>query len=127
MNHHLLRLLAHPLLQVLSFCIILVGSPYFGGPYLYFILGSVKEGYLYGILGIIGITLALLSLWIKAKRWTQLLSLILMLSSISVFFFSSSWQNATITLLNLPALFTLILFLFVSVAVSIKIFRWKNS
>lgn len=126
MKNQLIRILSFPLVQILSFCIILVGSPYFGGPYLYFVFGSFKEGYAYGILGMIGIVLTLISLFIKARGYMQVAGLIIMIASLVVFFFASSWKNAKVTLLNLTALATLVLFMVVCAAVYIKIFRWKN-
>ena len=127
MKNPLLRLLSYPLVQVLSFCIILVGSPYFGGPYLFFVLGSFAEGYAFGIMGIIGIAIAVISLFIPARGYMQTSSVLVMLCSLAFFFFSSTWENATITLFNLPAILTLFLFIVVSIAVFIKALKWKNS
>lgn len=126
MKTQLTTILTHPVIQILSFSIILVGSPYFGGPFAYFVLGSFKEGYLFGILGVAGMLLTLVSLFLKAKGYMQMGGLLLMLSSLAIFFFSSTWENATITILNALALSTLLLFVMIAVLVTIKTWRWKS-
>lgn len=126
MKNQLIAILTHPVIQILSFSIILVGSPYFGGPFAYFVFGSFKEGYLFGILGIVGMLLTLVSLFLKAKGYIQMGGLLLMLSSLAIFFFSSTWTNAAITLTNTIALITLLLFILVGMLITLKWTVWKN-
>lgn len=126
MNFRLTQLFAHPLMQGLSFSIILVGSPYFGGPYLIFVCGSFMEGYLFGILGIIGIVLTLVSLRVNFQSHMQIAGLLSMLASLAVFFLSSkNGQNAS-TMQELVPLVTLALFVVVCICVIRKLLTWKN-
>lgn len=120
MKKTLVNFLSYPLTQVLSFCIILVGSPYFGGPYLFFVYGSFKEAYVYGILGMLGIVVTLVSLFAPVRGYMQVAGNMLMILSLAVFFFSSTWTNATVTLYSIPALMTLLLFVLISILVAYR-------
>lgn len=113
-----MQVLSHPLLQVISFSIILVGSPYFGGPYIFFIYRALLEGYTFAIIGIIAILVTLLSLFLPAKGYIQLGGLSLMIASLVVFFLSSkNFMNAS-TLRELIPLLTFLFFVVVVVFVS---------
>jgi hypothetical protein len=126
MKNKLANILSHPIIQVISFSIILVGSPYFGGPYLYFLSGSLKEGYAFGIIGMAGIALTLISMVLKARGYMQVVGLLLMILSLSIFFFSSTWTNAAVTILNIPALVTLLLFVLVSLLVTYRTIQTQH-
>lgn len=126
MKNILLNILSHPIAQIISFSIILVGSPYFGGPYLYFVVGSFKEGYVYGILGVIGIVVTLISLFMKAKGYMQVIGLLLMILSLAIFFFSSTWTNAVVTILNVAGLATLLLFVAICILVPLRFFKMET-
>src|SRR6478752_372452 len=89
MENTLTRILSHQLIQVLSFSVILVGSPYFGGPYLFFVLGSFLEGYVFGILGVVGVLMTLISLKFFLQKYLQIGGLLFMIASLAVFFLSS--------------------------------------
>jgi hypothetical protein len=115
-----MQVLSHPLLQVISFSIILVGSQYFGGPYIFFIYRALLEGYTFAIIGIISILVTLLSLFLPAKGYMQLGGLLLMIASLAVFFLSSqNFMNAS-TLRELIPLLTFLFFIVVVVFVSKK-------
>lgn len=115
-----MQVLSNPLLQVISFSIILVGSPYFGGPYIFFIYRALLEGYTFAIIGIIAILVTLVSLFLPAKGYIQLAGLALMIASLAVFFLSSqNFTNAS-TLRELIPLLTFLLFVVVVVLVSKK-------
>lgn len=120
MKNTLLNVLSYPLTQVLSFCIILVGSPYFGGPYLFFVYGSFKEAFAYGILGMLGIAVTLVSLFAPVRGYMQVAGNMLMILSLAIFFFSSTWTNAAVTLYSIPALMTLLLFVLISIVVAYR-------
>jgi len=115
-----MQVLSHPLLQVISFSIILVGSPYFGGPYIFFIYRALLEGYTFAIIGTIAILVTLLSLILPAKGYIQLGGLLLMIASLAVFFLSSqNFMNAS-TLREMIPLLTLLFFVVVVAFVSKK-------
>ncbi|MES2328766.1 MAG: hypothetical protein V4539_04125 [Bacteroidota bacterium] len=128
MKNPLINFFANPITQVISFSIVLVGSPIFGGPYLYFVIGAGTHGVLYGMLGIAGIILTLLSLAVKAKGFVQVAGLLLMLFSLCVLFYNDPPENREITFGNVAAIATVCLFVLACVAVIIKTFqKWKNS
>jgi hypothetical protein len=115
-----MQVLSHPLLQVISFSIILVGSPYFGGPYIFFIYRALLESYPFAIIGTIAILVTLLSLILPAKGYIQLGGLLLMIASLVVFFLSSqNFMNAS-TLREIIPLLTLLFFVVVVAFVSKK-------
>lgn len=119
-------LLTHPLIQAISFCILLVGSPDFGGPYGFFVYHSALEGYTYGVTGILAIVVTLVSLAVKSKTSVrmQLAGIALMLLSLGIFFFSSyQFINAS-TFHDIVPLLTLLLFLTVLVLVIEK--GWQS-
>ncbi len=121
-----MQVLSHPLLQVISFSIILVGSPYFGGPYIFFIYRALLEGYTFAIIGIIAILVTLLSLFLPAKGYMQLGGLALMIASLAVFFLSSQNFMNTSTLRELIPLLTFLFFVAVAAFVSKKIITLIN-
>ncbi len=121
-----MEVLSHPLLQVISFSIILVGSPYFGGPYIFFIYRALLEGYTFAIIGIVAILVTLVSLFLPAKGYMQLGGLLLMIASLAVFFLSSqNFMNAS-TLRELIPLLTFLFFIIVIAFVSRKIITLIN-
>jgi hypothetical protein len=86
----ILKILAHPLTQLFSFCIVLVGSTSFGGPYVYFLYHGVQELLAYAIFGWMGIALTLSAL--MAGGWgmavLQFIGLCVMVVSLVVFVLS---------------------------------------
>lgn len=118
-----LHFLSHPLMQVFSFAIILVASPYFGGPFGYFVYRSFLEGYLYGITGMIAIAISLLSMMraLPYRNGIQFSGLVLMVVSLLIFAVKGRGMNLVSFRHALP-LFTLLLFLIVAAAVCRKTF-----
>lgn len=117
----LVKILSHPLAQCLSFCFILTGSPYFGGPYVYFLYHAVQEKLLYAVTGWAGITCTLLSLLPGLRRQLQLAGLGLMAGSLLLLAFSSQGFMAIYAWTDLvPALSLL---LFISIAATV-VWRW---
>ena len=114
-----LQILSHPVSQVISFCMVLVGSPYFGGPFGFFIYHSALEGFAYGLIGILAVVVTLTAVFVKNKlgSYIQFGGLLLMLISMGIFFFSSQhFINADTFSQALPLL-TLLLFLIVIILV----------
>lgn len=117
-----LQILSHSVTQVISFCMVLVGSPYFGGPFGFFIYHSALEGYAYGVIGILAVVATLMAVFVKNKlgSYIQFGGLLLMVLSLGIFFFSSQhFINANTFHEALPLL-TLLLFLVVVVFVARK-------
>lgn len=106
------KILSHPLLQLIAFCIILVGSPYFGGPYVYFLYHAVREALPYAIIGWIGIAITISGLFFRSKRENvlQFIGAAIMVVSLLVFFFSSENFMNMYAFKEVLPLMTLLLF-----------------
>ncbi|MBN8837164.1 MAG: hypothetical protein J0I09_07895 [Sphingobacteriia bacterium] len=123
----IIQWLSHPLMQIISFCFLLVGSPYFGGPFIFFLYHAFFEAYAYALIGMVAIVVTLVSLFIPAKGYLQLTGLILMVASLLVFFFSSQhFMNASVFREGAPLL-TLVLFVMISIFVVKKIIGIQQS
>lgn len=120
----LIQIFSSPVVQIITFCIILVGSAEFGGPYGFFLYRAVQEGYLYAIAGIIGILITALSFSNNSRNSViQFSGLVLMVLSLLIFFFSSEdFMNMYVFKQVLP-LVTLLLFIMVVVAVTSKFLK----
>lgn len=122
----IISLLSHSIAQVVSFSILLVGSPYFGGPYIFFLYHAFPEGYTFAITGIIGIVVTLISLFIKAGGYMQLLGAILMTVSLVIFFFSPRGTINASTFYDVVPIITLVLLATVLVMVFRKTLQQIN-
>jgi hypothetical protein len=116
------NIFAHPLLQLVSFSILLVGSAYFGGPYIYFLFHAAQEGYIYGIIGALAIIVTIVAIF-YSNRYVQVAGLALMVLSLMVFFIGGKLSNAY-TFHQIVPFLTLALFIGVSVAISLKFVRY---
>ena len=99
-------------MQLFSFCIILVGSAYFGGPYIWFLFHAVQEAYLYAIIGWMGVVITFVGVFMRGRGMAvmQFIGLVLMLLSLLVFFFSAeNFMNIYVYRQVVPLL-TLVLF-----------------
>lgn len=122
----LLKILSHPLAQCLSFCLILTGSPYFGGPYIYFLYHAVQEGLPYALTGWAGIMCTLAALpFPRIGRWLQFAGLGLMILSLVLLAFGSQHFMAIYAWLELLPALTVLLFTVVAVAVTGSFIRRK--
>jgi len=113
------KIFSHPLLQLLSFSIILVGSAYFGGPYIWFVYHAVQKVYAYAVIGCMGLAVTLAALFFRGRGEAvlQFIGACLMAVSLLVFFFSSEhFMNMYVYRQVLPLL-TLALFVAVMVFV----------
>lgn len=63
-----LNFFSHPLTQLISFAIILVGNANFGGPFGYFVFFAAWHGYGYAITGMIGVAVTIASMLLRGKR-----------------------------------------------------------
>lgn len=122
------NILEHPLTQLLSFSIVLVGSAYFGGPFIWFIYHAVQEMLLYAIVGSIALVITFASVFIGGTKRVliQFIGACLMVLSLLIFFFSSQhFMNMYVYRQALPVL-TLLLFMTVIVFVTRKQFALKK-
>jgi hypothetical protein len=90
-----MKFLTHPLTQIISFCLVIVGSDHYGAPFIVFLYHAVLELYLYAIVGWLALvvsSVALLSL--PRKRTIQLIGLCLMICSLLIFFIGGKFNNA---------------------------------
>ncbi len=117
------KLFSHPLMQTLSFCILLVGSSYFGGPYGYFVLFGFLDLQFFAIMGMIGIVVTLISMMVRSRVYMQAAGLLLMLLSLAVFFFSSRGVQSASTMTQVLPLITLALFVSVTVCVGVRVLK----
>lgn len=92
----LIQILTNPLVQVISFCIILVGSPEFGEPFGFFIFHAAQEGYAFAIIGAIAIVLTLAPfIMTKISSYLQIGGSLLMVISFLLYMFSSTKVTVT--------------------------------
>jgi hypothetical protein len=122
---YFMKSLSNPFIQVFSFCIILISGDSFGGPYAIYVYHASLLGIPYGIAGVMGIALTLLSL-IKKLSWLQVLGLLSMVVSL-VLFFSKGYSNVSGTFKEVLPLLTLGLFALICVMVVKRYIQWKNS
>lgn len=125
MKNSFLRMLTHPIIQLISFSWILVGSAHFGGPYLFFVAGGVTDAELYAIVGVAGIVLLGLLVFYP-KPVFQLLATICCIVSLLLFFVGSANDHAHTSFSEILPLITLILFCLIQILVILKLTRWKN-
>jgi hypothetical protein len=121
MKNNIRKIIASPVTLVVCFSIILVGSPYFGGPYLFFVIGSLSEGLAYGIIGIGGILITLSALYFRNMK-IRLLGNCLMILSLAIYFSEAPSDNLAITFFDIIPLITIGLFSFISINLFIRAF-----
>lgn len=117
--------LAHPIAQLLSFIIVMIGGQIFVAPFGWMIRYALPTGEPFAIAGVIAIAITLGSLLIKT-RWLQILGLAVMWSSL-VIFFSQLSENGRANISHYPIEYiTLGMFILISLLVIRKQFLWKN-
>ena len=112
--------LTNPIMQIICFCIILVGSNDFGGPYGFFIYRASKEGEGFALMGVVGIIITLISFIVsyKIRSIVQFSGLVCMIISLAMFL-----SNKTVVAFrDMLPLFTLLLFITVMIMVTRKTF-----
>jgi hypothetical protein len=87
----ILKIFAHPLMQLFSFCILLVGSASFGGPYVFFLYHGVQEALAYSIFGWMAIVIVICALFFtgRGEAVLQFIAVVLMFVSLVIFVFSA--------------------------------------
>lgn len=114
----LIQILTNPLVQVISFCIILVGSPEFGGPFGFFIFHAAQEGYAFAIIGAIAIVLTLAPfIMTRISSYLQISGSLLMVISFLLYIFSSTHFRNVSTFHEIIPLATLLIFVIVIILV----------
>ena len=103
-------------MQLFSFCILLVGSAYFGGPYVFFLWHAVQELYAYAIFGWMAIVIIICALFFngRGEAVLQFIGLVLMMVSLLVFIFSAEHAMNIYVWRQLMPLLTLALFGFMA-------------
>ncbi|MES2331162.1 MAG: hypothetical protein V4539_16275 [Bacteroidota bacterium] len=114
-----LQFFSHPLMQLFSFSIIMVGSSNFGGPFIYFVFFATAQGYGYAVTGMLGIALTIVSTVMRANR-----SLNVQLSGLGLMCLSFGWfvigNRARAGMRDVLPFLTILLFVGVCVAVVTK-------
>lgn len=92
----LINIITHPVLVIISFCLILISGEHFGGFFLLYILMAIPHGGIHAILALVGTGLILFS-YAKYKRESKLfidillniLGVFCLYASLLVFFYNS--------------------------------------
>lgn len=125
MKNTLFKILTQPIVQIIVFSWILVGSAYFGGFYLYFLVGGISRGEGYAITGCLGI--AVLSVQqFYAKKLLQAIGSACLIGSLFNFYFGQVNGPKHISFTEILPLLSLISFCVIQVLVLLKLIRWKN-
>jgi len=124
----IIQILSGPAVQILSFCIILVGSPEFGGPYGFFLYHALLEAYVFAVIGVAGIIITALSFINNGKKVIviQFIGALTMIASLLVFFFSSDHFMNMYAFTQIIPLLTLFLFIAIVALITRRFFRMYN-
>lgn len=122
----LLSVLRHPLLQLLSFVIMVFPGQAFDLPYLLILRWTLTTPQLFTITGIIGILVTLASLLLHRKI-LQPLGLFIMWVSVVSFIIQLTPVSKTEILTNIVTLLTLLQFAVISLLIITRKLTWKNS
>lgn len=112
----LAQVLSHPVVQIISFCIILISGPYFGGPYGFYLFHAVQEGYAFAIVGVLAIIVTLLSAFVY-RPTLQLSGTALMLASLAIYFTPPHGKNSYDGFVQVVPLITMALFVIIIILV----------
>jgi hypothetical protein len=119
------EIISHPVTQLLCFLFIPIMGEIFVAPYGWYTLFAFRDGQGFAIIGVIAIALTLISLFTR-RFAIQLISLILMWASLTVFYSQSSPDARRYTFQYALTDAALLLFVFISFFVILKQIRWKN-
>jgi len=122
----LLSVLRHPLLQLLSFVIMVFPGQAFDLPYLLILRWTLTTPQLFTITGIIGILVTLASLLLHRKILQPLVLFIMWVSVVS-FIIQLTPVSKTEILTNIVTLLTLLQFAVISLLIITRKLTWKNS
>lgn len=118
------KLITHPLMQLFSFSIILIGSPSFAGPYLLFVFGAGLTGIAFGWVGILAILLTATSLYQPIRKLLQPLGLLTMWISLGIYYKQAPEENIQETTAHILPMLTVIWFILISVMILFKHFYY---
>lgn len=121
----LISVLTHPLLQLLSFVIMVFPGQAFDLPYLLILRWTLTTPLLFTITGIVGILLTLASL-LWHRKILQLLGLLIMWVSVISFITQLSAGSKAELLTHMTTLLTLLQFALISLLILTRKFVWKN-
>lgn len=121
----LYKIFSHPALQLLSFAFLLVGSAYYGGPYIFFLYHGVQEVLSYAIVGWMGIVITTAGLFFSGRSQAvlQFIGLCVMAVSLLVFIFSAERLMNIWVWRQLVPLLTLLVFIAICVLVIKKFIK----
>jgi len=122
----ILRLFTHPLIQLVSFAILVFPGQVFDLPYLLILRWTLTTPQLFTITGVVGILLTLASL-LWYRKILQLLGLLIMWVSVISFIIQLSAGSKAELLTHLTTLLTLLQFALISLLILKRKFVWKNS
>ena len=125
MKNTLFNILTQPIVQIIVFCWILVGSAYFGGFYLYFLIGGISGGEFYAITGCLGILLLAIQQFYP-KKILQAFGSACLIGSLLLFYFGQINGPRHISFTEILPLLSLLSFCVIQVLVLLKLIRWKN-
>ncbi|MES2331319.1 MAG: hypothetical protein V4539_17075 [Bacteroidota bacterium] len=118
-------ILSHPILQLVSFLLIVIGGQVFAAPYGWIIRYAAVTGEFFAIVGIVAIVLVLASVF-RARFVLQLSGLTAMWVSL-IAFYGQTKPEARDYMFGTPlTVITLLLFVIVSIFIILKINPWKN-
>lgn len=117
----LFKAFSHPVLQLISFSIIMIGGEIFALPYLWYVRYGSADGQIFALTGLVAIVITLGSIVIKRFR-LQLWGLILMWVSL-IIFLCQSCDKAGLSEFPITEI---TLFLFIAVSVSVVLKHIKN-
>lgn len=117
MNMVIRKILSSPVLLIISFLGIIISGESFGGFYVWYLINALKEGILYSILGLSGISLILIVSAFADRQYLKtlasLLNLVaglLLISSLIVFFMNKGGAYNWSTFQQIIPLTSLIIF-----------------
>lgn len=125
MKNSLIHLLTQPIVQIIVFSWILVGSAYFGGFYLYFLIGGISSGEFYAIIGCLGILILAIQQFYP-KKVLQAIGSACLVGSLLLFYFGQVNGPKHISFTEILPLLSLISFCVIQALVLLKLIRWKN-
>jgi CHASE2 domain-containing sensor protein len=120
-----INVISHPLIQILSFVIILISGESFGGPFGVYLYHAGKEGISFALIGLLGIALCFISLFFY-RHWLQLGGAALMVLSLVCFFVQPQGSYNYGTFKEVVPLLTILLFLGITTLITYQIFEHQN-
>ena len=117
--------LAHPILQLAMFLLIVIGGQVFAAPYVWILRYAVVTSEFFAVLGIAAIVIVLVSLLLK-RNALQLFGLAAMWISLVSFYAQTKPEAREYMFGNPLTVITLILFISVSIFIILKNWPWKS-